>query len=426
MMNKLFEFPHIFKTIKCGLRKNPFFYTFAFLLLISSFLIFSFENMVVNGLRIDKIASYAYNAIFILMIALYFVRVIITYFRKHDVSPMVFKTTLILILFLFIFLISSIINRNLVKTPYINILLFFAIFSVVALASHEEKQVALYFIFVSLSLYVVIAFFYYSKDILNIRNISERIGKEFGNQDRFVVPFSMLYVISPSFLERKKFFVLLPIGLSIPLVLLSQTRVALIILLISMLIYLKRLCAKYSKTYLFIIVLAIIITLATILIFVPTNISIFERFRNMFIALLTGSGDDSSMERIMLIRRSYVFGITHFFSGYGFDGILSYTSQASHDVFGDIAFSYGGLFAFIYLSFFAFLFVEAFKRKNGSELVSFLLGYFLVYFISGVFLSSRIVSVFFGVCFAFFVDRDKTVPMKPKRTVPNSYYEICV
>lgn len=424
VLNRLFEFPHIFKSIKAGFRKNPFFYAFVFLLLLSSFAIFSFENMALDSVRVDKFASYFYNGIFILMIIGCFIKAIADLAKKHRFPPIVFKTFVVLLASLFVFAVSSLINRNFVKTPYINTLLFFIIFAVVASAKREEKWVVLYSIFISLSLYVFVAFCFYFKDIFNFKNVSGRIGEEFGNQDRFVVPFSMLYVVSALFLEKNKFFVLIPVFLSIPLVLLSQTRVVLIVLVISMLIYFKRLCDRYSKTHLFIVIVAITAVIAVILISLPTNISMFERFRNMFIAILTGSGDDSFMERIMLIRRSLIFGFTHLFSGYGFDGILSYSSQASHDVFGDVAFSYGGLFALIYVLFFVSLFIEAFTRKNGKGMASYLLGYFLIYFISGVFLSSRIVSIFFGVCFAFCVDSGKTMPVKHKREVPGAYCEI--
>lgn len=294
----------------------------------------------------------------------------------------------LLIGFLFIILVSQILNMSLLNYPRTLFLLCvfsFIFYQFLLTLNDEEKLLIFRFIFIGGCLMAVFFLIYYFPDSFKFK-FEDRLGRDLSDQNDLAKHFALFTILSEyfSFKSRgKKKIPYILCGLVFVYILLLTGSISnllvLLLLTIGLIVYMTK-----GRRKLF----AIIGIVATIIVFIfllqlPFMAYFKTRIENMVNTITTGSGsvDYSFIDRFNLA----IYGLRLFTSkplfGYGYDQVQFYTwgkDAFSHNNFVELLASFG-IIGFIIFEFLLLFPIYKCWKKEGKEITVFLLLYLFVF-----------------------------------------------
>ncbi len=276
--------------------------------------------------------------------------------------------------------------------PMLHSLLGLCVYLNVSFEESEVKNAVLTFVIYSFNIFAV-AFLVYHIPAL-IVGASMRFGAFFGNQDYVAATLGLCVILNLYLLSRKYYFSLVFILLGSALEMLTQTRMAFVIIFICVLLFVVMSLWKHKVVL--IVILACCVTLFFLLMQLPAFEGISKRLINMFSAIFRGDilKDDSMGPRLTVMLRTYELSLSMPFIGFGYDGIVRYGITTTHDSFGQLAFSAGWVYSSLIHG---YVFYKAITLLAKSKKYRYLACFFLVDFTVNFFLGTPFYNRYFFI-----------------------------
>ena len=256
----------------------------------------------------------------------------------------------------------------------------------------DVKNAVFVFIIYAFDIFAIAFLVYYIP--LFIEGTSMRFGAFFGNQDYVAATLGLCVIFNLYLLSRKNYFSLFFILLGSILEMLTQTRMAFVIIFICVLLFVVM--SLWNHKAILIVILACCVPLLFLLIQLPAFEGISKRLVNMFAAIFHGDilKDDSMGPRLSVMLRTYELSLSMPFIGLGYDGIVRYGITTTHDSFGQLSFAAGWIYSSLIHG---YVFYKAINLLRKSKKYRYLACFFLVDFTVNFFLGTPFYNRYFFV-----------------------------
>lgn len=276
--------------------------------------------------------------------------------------------------------------------PLLHSVLFLCIYLNLIDLTNSEKVSIFRCITYCFDLFSLAFFFYYLPHF--VQGDFFRFGAFFGNQDYVAATLGLCVLFNLFLLSRKYYSGLFFTVLSTGLEMLTQTRMAFLIIVICFLVFV--IFSFRKNKFALLGVISVLFISFLFLTKLDSFRGMFDRLLSMLAALITGNSslDDSIGPRLTVIYRTYDLCFSMPFFSFGYDGIVKYGTTTTHDSFGQLAFCGGWIYSFIiHFYFFREIFLGN-KKKSQFRLLSML---FFVDFLINFFLGTPFYNRYFFV-----------------------------
>lgn len=362
-------------------------------------LLFSFAYLVVSTVFGSFTGAWLPNSIIVILFFLVFILSIKRRTLRFD--PFVFFWLLVV----FLTTIIDAFFKNFSITLIGNALTAVCFYQFYVCSEKNEKRLLLASFYLSYIFLLVFMIFRYVPLLISSKSTNV-FDDYFGNIDGVSNSLTFLIAISFFYVLNRRYFSLFWACIALLFLVLMGRRTALLYAAVLIICFLF--CFFKKKRILFFSSVFLLLCLFAILINIPALSSVKERVLQLFNGTITTSADTSARDRIALDLRSFYFGLTNLFRGYGFNGLTNrFNTINTHDTFGDIAFAFGGFFSLVVSFFLLFGGYKLLKSRGPFRFLAFEFGLFIfLIFLLGFFLGTRNYCLLAGVAFGLASQND--------------------
>ena len=310
-------------------------------------------------------------------------------------SIFVDRKILAIVAFLFIVLLSSILNgtiKQITRTEFLLSIMFITFYEFISIDEFKNKSI--FAVYIGLFLFLIIFLAVYFKEIISLD--VERLGGIFGNQNGIAQYLCFGYILNLHFAFNKKYYLLLlPLPLFAILSALTGSKQVILIILLSTIAFIIMFFGK--KRWYWSLILIIV---GVLFVFGTLQLKIFSTLRHRIIAMcqqLFNKGSNNSLDMSTIERYNMFFEGLYLFQfkplfGWGANAFryIGAYGVYSHSTISELLCNYG-LFGFI--CFILPVLFSAFStdsKNNDYKLKTMLIIYVIVLYFISVAINSKV------------------------------------
>lgn len=309
-----------------------------------------------------------------------------------------------LTLYLFLILIFNLSVNNYALSPYVVPIIMIFIYELTASIDYKRKRLLLRLTYIVLLILLVWSYLRYFPEWLQVRDVSIFNDSYFDNLDVYTNNLILLIAISLFYLREKNYLSSIVTILTFLFILITERRIAFLFSIICFIAFLYSLLHKKHPLLFYILTFSSLILVVVLLFSLPALSSLKDRLVNTVLeTLFTYEGNYAGDVRYFITIRGFYYAFTNMFGIFGYDSAyLVYGYTPSHDLMGDLALNYGGLFAIVYFLFFMAIAINMIKKGGKYRLLVASTGImFIIFAFLGTFIYSRTLCIFGSMIVAF-------------------------